>query len=73
MSKQLSSLRQQLKTQITKQTHHQARSVNGDPIQSSMKEVNNSMYNSNPQQPSSAIGVNEVQFPMSSRQALQLF
>ena len=31
------------------------------------------MYNSNPQQPSSAIGVNEVKFPMSSRQALQMF
>ena len=31
------------------------------------------LYNSNPQQPSSAIGVNEVTYPMSSRQALQLF
>ena len=34
------------------------------------------MYNSNPQQPSSSIGVNvnvEIKFPMSCRQALQLY
>ena len=46
---------------------------NGDTVHQSVKDSNTSLHNSNPQQPSSAIGVNEVQFPMSSRQALQLF
>jgi len=56
-----------------KQTNHQARSQNGEALQNSVREASSSLYNSNPQQPSSAFGVNEVQFPMSSRQALQLF
>jgi len=70
VSKQLNSLRQQLKSQILNQKSHGPRSQNGEPTsQPSIKDLNNrsSIYNSNPQQPSSAIGVNEVQFPMSSR------
>jgi hypothetical protein len=78
-SKQLTSLRQQLKKQIALQPANATRTHQSNSIseihQNSMKEQPLqylTQYNSNPQQPSSAIG-NVDTFPMSYRQALALY